>query len=157
MATRSLIAQMDDNGVTVRAIYCHWDSYLEHNGRILQTHYDSAQTRKLISMGNLSSLQAEIGEAHPFSRLECGLNTEEWEAQYGNQCTFYGRDRGETNTEFCMYDSVAEMIDSAQDFGAEYVYILHGEEWFYSQRSRTAGWTELQSLAPALEALEEKA
>lgn len=161
MATRSMIAQMDDNGITARAIYCHWDGYLSNNGRILQTHYDSVKTRELISLGDLSSLQAEIGTAHPFSRLECNLNTEEWEAQYGNQCTFYGRDRDQSNTDASSYSSLAELIDSAQGCGAQFVYILRGEEWFYTRSQYTEDgegyqtqWTGLESLSQALETLE---
>lgn len=156
MATRSMIAQMDEDGVTARAIYAHWDGYLSNNGRILQEHYDPAKTRELISMGDLSSLQAEIGSAHPFSRLECGLNTEQWEAQYGNQCTFYGRDRDQANCDYHTYSSLRDLLDSADGCGAQYVYILQGSEWFYTKLSYTAGWSDLQSLAPALEAVKQE-
>lgn len=151
MATRSMIAQMDENGVTAKAVYCHWDGYLSNNGHILQTHYNSVKTRELIQLGDLSSLQAEIGTAHPFSRLECNLNTEEWEAQYGNQCTFYGRDRGLYRTSFHIYDSFAKLIDAAEDCGGQFVYILRGEEWFYSKKQYSGGWTALESLSQALE------
>lgn len=161
MATRSMIAQMDDNGITAQAVYCHWDGYLENNGRILQDHYNSVKTRELISLGDISSLREEIGSAHPFSRLECGLNSDQWEAQYGNQCTFYGRDRGESNTAASSYSSLAELIDSAEGCGAQFVYILLGEEWFYTQSqyvedhtvSKTQ-WTGLASLSQVLETLE---
>ena len=37
MATRSIIAKLDDKGV--QAIYCHNDGYLSNNGKILDQHY----------------------------------------------------------------------------------------------------------------------
>ena len=38
MGTRSRIGVM--HGDKVKSIYCHWDGYLEHNGRILAESYD---------------------------------------------------------------------------------------------------------------------
>ena len=38
MGTRSRIGVM--HGDVVKSVYCHWDGYLEHNGVILQEHYD---------------------------------------------------------------------------------------------------------------------
>ena len=56
MATRSTIAMEFADG-TVQQIYCHWDGYLEHNGKILFNHYvDPYKTRDLIDMGDISSL-----------------------------------------------------------------------------------------------------
>lgn len=56
MATRSTIALEFADG-TVQQIYCHWDGYLEHNGKILFNHYvDPYKTRDLIDMGDISSL-----------------------------------------------------------------------------------------------------
>jgi hypothetical protein len=48
---------------TVQQIYCHWDGYLEHNGKILFNHYvDPYKTRELIDMGDISSLCNTIEE-----------------------------------------------------------------------------------------------
>jgi hypothetical protein len=48
---------------TVQQIYCHWDGYLEHNGKILFNHYvDPYKTRELIDMGGISSLCNTIEE-----------------------------------------------------------------------------------------------
>jgi hypothetical protein len=48
---------------TVQQIYCHWDGYLEHNGKILFNHYvDPYKTRELIDMGSISSLCNTIEE-----------------------------------------------------------------------------------------------
>ena len=62
MATRSTIAMEFADG-TVQQIYCHWDGYLEHNGKILFNHYvDPYKTRELIDMGGISSLCNTIEE-----------------------------------------------------------------------------------------------
>jgi len=144
MSTRSAIGIR--YGTIIKAVYCHWDGYVEHNGAILQEHYNSVKTNKLLSMGDLSSLRPEIGEAHPFSRLDCNLNTEEWEEMYGNHCTFYGRDRGESNTEFTTHNSIEEFREEYRSRGCEYFYLLEGDRWTYSHYSSD----EIKDLASAV-------
>ena len=62
MATRSTIALELKDG-RVRKIYCHWDGYLDHNGTILHNDYGNYdKIDQLTSMGDLSSLDSEIGE-----------------------------------------------------------------------------------------------
>ena len=39
MGTRSSIAIKTEDGI--KAIYCHWDGYIDNNGRILKEHYQS--------------------------------------------------------------------------------------------------------------------
>ena len=46
MGTRSVIAVM--HGTNAKAVYCHWDGYLEHNGKILQEHYNSVKANELV-------------------------------------------------------------------------------------------------------------
>jgi len=57
MGTRSRIGVM--HGDNVKSVYCHWDGYLEHNGVILQEHYDSAKANQLVALGDLSSLKPD--------------------------------------------------------------------------------------------------
>ena len=134
MSTRSMIAVM--HGSKAKAVYCHWDGYVAHNGAILQEHYDSVKANKLVSMGDLSSLRPEIGEKHAFSELDlCEADREAYEAQHGNSCTFYGRDRGEEGTEYTTFQSLSEMLEAAEGRWCEYAYILKGNEWFYSKRT----------------------
>jgi len=72
MGTRSTIAIENADG-TVTGIYCHWDGYLSHNGRILAENYtDEATVRELIALGDISSLGAEIGTAHDFDNCPAG-------------------------------------------------------------------------------------
>ena len=68
MGTRSTIAIENADG-TVTGIYCHWDGYVSNNGRILQESYtDEAKVRKLIALGNLSSLGPYICNQQDFDR-----------------------------------------------------------------------------------------
>jgi len=68
MGTRSTIA-LEFADSTVQQIYCHWDGYLEHNGKILQEHYsDPFKLRDLIDLGDMSSLGERIGTQHAFDK-----------------------------------------------------------------------------------------
>ena len=60
MATRSTIALEYADG-QVGQIYCHWDGYLEHNGKILQEHYtDPFKVRDLLNGGDTSTLDEDV-------------------------------------------------------------------------------------------------
>jgi hypothetical protein len=131
MGTRSTIALEFADG-TVEQVYCHWDGYLEHNGKILQEHYsDPFILRDLIDLGGLSSLRPTIGTKHAFSQFD--LPKEEVEAfinRTANMCTFYARDRGEK--------LVAHKFVDFQDYLAhhsyeEYEYILRKDGNWYVQ------------------------
>jgi hypothetical protein len=129
MGTRSRIGVM--HGDIVKSVYCHWDGYLEHNGEILQEHYDSARANNLVALGDLSSLRPERGEKHAFSQFE--LLAEEVEAYKElteNWCTFYGRDRGETGTEWKVAHTFEEFLEQADLCGAEYYYIMKDNVWY---------------------------
>jgi hypothetical protein len=121
MGTRSTIAIENGDG-TVTGIYCHWDGYLSHNGRILAENYtDEAAVRELIALGDLSSLGAQIGEKHPFDeRVDAETYAE-------TRCTAYGRDRGEKNV---AAKTCADWAALLEDFGQEFDYLfVPGTGW----------------------------
>jgi hypothetical protein len=136
------------HGDKVKSVYCHWDGYLEHNGAILQEHYDSAKANNLVAMGDMSSLGTVIGEAHPFSQFVSDTDEfkalpkaeqerikAETEALYEHArdqgyCTFYNRDRGETGTEFKVAHTFKEFLGQAEGCGAEYYYIMKDGVWY---------------------------
>ena len=128
MGTRSRIGVM--HGDKVKSVYCHWDGYLEHNGQILQEHYDSAKANHLVALGDLSSLQKQIGEEHPFGYHGTDMSAEEYNAKFSGMCTFYGRDRGETGTDFKVAHTFAEFLEQANGCGAEYYYIMRDGVWY---------------------------
>ena len=69
MGTRSRIGVM--HGDKLKSVYCHWDGYLEHNGRILQEHYDSAKANQLV--GTLCRQGGKVFD--PISPNRCGQHT----------------------------------------------------------------------------------
>ena len=120
MATQSYIVRKEDNGYA--GVYCHWDGYPEHNGRILLEHYsEPSKLRKLIALGNISVLDADIGEAHSFGDRPEGITT------------FYGRDRGDPDCQPRRYSTLEALMEWLADSGCEFVYVYDGF-WQYAER-----------------------
>ena len=134
MATRSTISLEFADG-TVGQVYCHWDGYLAHNGKMLLEYYSNPFIlRDLIDLGDISSLRPIIGTKHPFSQFDNGMSTEEFNALYQDMTTFYGRDRGENNIKVRYFkDYLHFLVDGQQE---EYDYILRNVNgkatWFVS-------------------------
>lgn len=143
MGTRSAIAVELEN--EIRAVYCHWDGYIEHNGRILEKHYDLEKTIRLIELGDLSSLGPEIGEQHSFDNPH-PYGTEEfnqWLEEKKNYCTFYGRDRGEENISYRVYKNADDFYRNF-DSGEEFYYLLaRNGRWYVRDLDSTAPWRRL--------------
>ena len=132
MATRGAIGiQLGDR---IKAVYTHWDSYVAHNGYILQNFYnDSVVVNKLISMGDISALGAEIGEKHDFhdnnkeyAETACGVSV-------AKECTFYSRDRGE-DTSWLSFEDAAHFVKEYTGWGAEYFYLFKNNKWYVKGR-----------------------
>ena len=128
MGTRSRIGVM--HGDLVKSVYCHWDGYIAHNGKILQEYYTSAQANELVALGDLSSLRPTIGVEHAFSHYDTEMNQEQYYEQFGDMCTFYGRDRKESNTEFKVAHTFAEFLQQCDNCAAEYYYIMKDGVWY---------------------------
>ena len=112
MATRSYIGVKNQYNGTVDYIYCHFDGYPSHNGRILAEHYTSLdKVKELLALGDLSILGAEIGEQQDFNNRE--THNKNW-------CLAYGRDRGEKGTGV----KTGEFRTVISGVGVDYVYIF---------------------------------
>lgn len=116
MATRSRIAIETETG-RVLSIYSHWDGYPSHNGRILLEHFqDPAKVKNLIDLGDISSLAPEIelpkDGNHSFETPVKGVTV------------FYGRDRGEDNTNAKSYSDRNSFLRSDVE---EYGYLFTKE------------------------------
>ena len=142
MGTRSRIGVM--HGDNCKSVYCHWDGYLDHNGRILLEHYDSSKANHLVALGDLSSLRDNVfvpeGVEHSFEKAADDI------------CVFYGRDRGEKNTEWKTDDTFEKFMERADGCGAEYYYIMRDGVWYvgttYESDAKLGG-----KLVPLAEAL----
>jgi hypothetical protein len=134
MATRSTIALEFADG-TIGQVYCHWDGYLSNNGKILFENYSNPFVlRDLIDLGGLSSLRPTIGTKHPFSMFEANMTQDEFYNLYRDTCTFYGRDRGEGESDATYFKDFADYRANGQ--AEEYDYILRNVNgvatWFVS-------------------------
>jgi hypothetical protein len=120
MGTRSRIGVM--HGDKCKSIYCHWDGYLDHNGRILLEHYDSAKANYLVALGDVSSLEQNVeipeGVNHSFNEPAKGITT------------FYGRDRKENGCEFAVDHTFEDFMKRVDGCGAEYYYIMRDGVWY---------------------------
>ena len=125
MATRSTIAYKTAEGKVV-AIYCHWDGYPAGVGKTLQENYQAAyKIGKLIQMGDVSSLGAEIGEQQDFD--DRSTQRDDW-------TLFYGRDRGE-DTPCKEFETIQEWMEHYD--WSDYYYLWNGKEWLVNSRSDT--------------------
>jgi hypothetical protein len=88
-------------GDKCRAVYVHWDGYLDGVGRELQSYTTQAEVEELISHGDRSS-------------LEDG----------------YYKDRGEKGVEPTDYDTFAEFLEAVEGCWAEFYYIFKDGTWY---------------------------
>jgi len=127
MGTRSYIIQQTTDGKETRyhGIYCHWDGYIEHNGRILSEHYsDPEKLKQLIALGDISSLRPLLEQNPDFPETPF---------------TFaYHRDRGEEWEGVKPENSFSllSLKDTAKRSGCEYIYLFDGESWKFAQRGQ---------------------
>ena len=136
MATRATIAKLDNNGV--KAIYLHSDGYLEHAGKILDQHYqDESKVDELLSHGDVSSLNENIGEKLPFN--DYMLFHEK------KQCRFYHRDRGEDKKEAATLGGENELVKFATEkCDAEYIYMFAYGSWYVYDVYNNSEFVELE-------------
>lgn len=112
-------------GETVKSIYCHWDGYPSHNGRILLESYNSQElAEKVVSVGDLSVLaeSMEAPDGHSFEDAAKGCSIA------------YGRDRGEKNVETKEHLSYADALEHCEQ---ECNYFWDGERWLYDSNVLT--------------------
>jgi hypothetical protein len=156
MATRSTIALEFADG-TIGQVYCHWDGYLAHNGKMLQEYYSNPFVlRDLIDLGSLSSLRPQIGTKHPFSMFEANMTQDEFYNLYRDMCTFYGRDRGEGKSDATYFKDYEHFLVDGQE--EEYDYILRNVNgkatWFVSDHGGDFRFLTLALVEDILENVE---
>lgn len=131
MATRSSISIRNEDG-TYTGIYCHWDGYLECNGKILLEHYsDEAKIRELMSLGNISTLGTKVGSQNGSKRSS------------PDECYAYGRDIGE---EDCGCITSATRSELLNTLGQEYNYVWENGRWLVSCSLTDYAFVDLETL-----------
>jgi hypothetical protein len=129
MGTRSRVGVM--HGDIVKSVYCHYDGYLEHTGRILLDNYNSAKANELVALGDNSGVQETVGEMN-----------------------FY-KDRGETDVEWAVAHTFEEFLEQVEGCCGEYYYIMRDGVWYAGCVYETQGLIKngLVALEQALETL----
>lgn len=138
-----------------KGIYCHWDGYPEHNGKILVKFYTNPKKiAKLISLGDISTLAPEIGKKGVHK------NFNEVSRKYVKA---YHRDRGDPWKEVKPKKAltVEEAIEIAEKYGTEYAYFWDGKQWncyaIYEEQWIFGKHPETEEVSlESLEKLEEK-
>jgi hypothetical protein len=127
MATRSRIGiELPDH--TVVSVYCHWDGYVGHNGKILVQHYQERKdVQELIDGGSMSSLRTrETWGGGPILKDENGeylRDSEGYIMSEGDRDPqpLYHTERGEEiNVEHTSFDEFV----SGNLGGEEYAYLF---------------------------------
>lgn len=104
MGTRSSIAIRNSDG-TVWSVYCHWDGYVDHNGKLLEENYSSEDAvRLLLSGGDMSALGKSFVETE-----------------------YYSRDRGESRVQ-CQAKHSVSLEAWLTDYGQGYDYLFIPDE-----------------------------
>lgn len=121
MATRWTVGKIQEDGVTVRSVYGHWDGYPDHAGKILSSFYtDEQKLDQLLAMGDISSIDEQIGdtaEQNPFEDRAEGVSC------------FYGRDRGETDVDALVHANQEEWLGFRKGSACEYGYLWADGVW----------------------------
>jgi hypothetical protein len=126
MGTRSRVGIM--HGDVIKSVYCHYDGYLSCTGQILQEHYDSVKTNKLVSLGDNSGIHEEL-----------------------EAMSFYA-DRGEDNVGYQVAHSLDEYVEQTHNCSGEYYYVMKDGVWYAGAVYATTGLIKEQ-LVPLVDAL----
>ena len=134
MATRAIIAKLDDKGV--KAIYNHSDGYLEHAGRILAEHYkDESKVDELLAHGDVSIIDENIGVKIDFN---------DYKTRYANkQCKFYMRDRGEKYKHAEQLKDETELIEFSNNCDVDFIYMFAYGYWYVYDIHNGEAYNEL--------------
>lgn len=127
MSTRCRIGVEQEDG-TIKSIYCHFDGYLDHVGRLLQTKYNSLEkVNSLIELGDISSLGEEYDEEmskKSWHRFEKDGKLTEEENKRLDHLTVAYKDRGE-ECPARVDANLREYQKRAGDCWEEYVYLYY--------------------------------
>ena len=120
MGTRSAIGYKTPEG-KIRAKYSHYDGYPLYTGAVLQQYYqNNDKIVQMVELGDQSCIAPSVcptDESHSFSTPQEGV------------IVFYGRDRGESNTDAVEFETVQEFVEYYTDSGCEYFYLHTAGGW----------------------------
>lgn len=118
MSTRSMIAIQDADGACY-AIYCHFDGYVSHMGKMLTTYFNSDEkAADLVNEGEVRAI--EISAENEVVLEYFNADFEKREIEY--------------------YDTVVDMLNAFQNSDREYIYLWDDviETWLYRKNVYTS-------------------
>ena len=125
MGTRSAIGYKTPEG-KIRAKYSHYDGYPAYTGVMLEQHYQEARKiAQMVELGDQSILAPNVfptDDSHSFETPQKGV------------VVFYGRDRGESDTDAVEFDTVGDFVDYYTDSGCEFFYLHTSSGWIVHDR-----------------------
>lgn len=129
MGTRSRVAVM--HGDVFKSVYCHYDGYLEHTGKILNDFWGSVEANELIARGDNSGVQRQISDMNFYS------------------------DRGEEDVGYQVAHSFEEFLEQVNNCFGEYYYVMRDGVWYAGAVYETLGVlkNKLVTLESALDEL----
>jgi hypothetical protein len=120
MSTNATITVVNRETGKASTIYNHWDGYPEGVGATLAEHYNSQELAdKLVALGNVSNLDDSIDcpTGHTFCTPVRGFSV------------FYGRDRGEEDSEALVQDIDTFRLDDHAYGKQQYNYMFVDGKW----------------------------
>ena len=134
MSTRSMIAVQDADGACY-AVYCHFDGYVSHMGKMLTTYFNSDEkAADLVNEGELSAIDVSAENEVVLEHFEEDFDKREIE----------------------YYDTVVDMLNAFQNSDREYLYIWDDviETWLYRKNIYTSNGKMVEpEWTPVLSAL----
>ena len=118
MGTRSTIwlKKEENEKEYYEGIYCHWDGYLEYNGKMLFENYNNEEkVKELINLGDISSLAENV---NPDSTKPHNFDNKQ-----DNVVVAYHRERGE--------DKNIMKVNKIKDLEQQqFNYLFKDNEWY---------------------------
>ena len=116
MSTNSTISIENEDG-SIKQVYCHWDGDVNGVGKMLKLHYTTVEkVNELITLGDISSLEKNIGTKHSFDNRP------------DNETTFFGRDRGEDGTRPVRFNNMDHFLHDGDV--QQYNYMFRNGDWY---------------------------
>lgn len=136
MSTQSYICKEQADG-SYYGIYCCMDGYLNYNGRVLITYYNSSEAaNEIIALGDIATLQPKL---YPDNNL--GKHGFEYAERQEGVTVAFGRDRGDEGTEAQIVT-----LEQAKQSMCEFMYIYgcDGKWKYYDLNNKTPKLIEVE-------------
>ena len=130
MGTRSAIGYQLPSG-KIRAVYCHWDGYPEHQLPILNEHYSTiSAVKSLIKPGSMSCLRSTDTWESTFQKDADGrTNYDLPKTHQRDPQPVYHCERGDGQKPVIRASSTAEKYWRNMD--CEHLYVFHPEHNYW--------------------------